>query len=202
MEKSSIFFSKNVSLDLKDQICREMDGIQMHTKSKYLGLPLVVGRSKNQVLNYVVEAADCKIQGWKHKCLSTAGKEVLLKSVVMALPNYIMSCYRLPNTLCKKIEKRMAFHWWGGKGDKRKIHSAKWDRLTGSKMSGGLGFRDLNAVKDALLAKQIWRLLQEPHLLMSKVLKERYFPNCDFLQTQIKEVIHGYGKVGLGLSSW
>lgn len=92
----------------------------------------------------------------------------------------------------------MAVYWWGGTGDKRKIHWAKWDKLTGSKMSGGLDFRDLNAVNEALLAKQVWRLLQEPNLLMFKVLKERYFPNRDFLQTQVKRSDSWLSKSWLG----
>lgn len=56
--------------------------------------------------------------------------------------------------------------------------------MTIGKAAGEINFRDLRAVNEALLAKQVWRILQEPELLMSKVLEGRYFPNNDLFQVQ------------------
>lgn len=186
MGKSSILFSKNAPTHIRVQICWELNGIQPQTNSKYLGLPLVIGRSKAQVFQYIQDSVQGKIANWKNRFLSEAGKEVLLKSVVMALPNYSMSCYKLSNSLCKQIEQRMANHWWGDQGDKRKMHWARWDKLSRNRSTGGLGFRDLRAVNEALLAKQVWRLITEPSLLMSRVLKGRYFHDHDFFQAKQK----------------
>ncbi|KAL3534936.1 hypothetical protein ACH5RR_003397 [Cinchona calisaya] len=44
----------------------------------------------------------------------------------------------------------------------------------------GLGFRDLHCFNLALLAGQIWRIITKPNLLMSKILKGKYFPNTSF----------------------
>lgn len=104
----------------------------------------------------------------------------------MALPVYSMSCYRLSNTLYQHIEQRMARCWWGAKGETQKMHWAKWQKLTERRDSGGLEFRDLRATNDALLAKQVWRVLHEPNLLVSKVLECRYFPDKQFFQTKPK----------------
>ncbi|KAL0312576.1 UNVERIFIED_CONTAM: hypothetical protein Sradi_5656900 [Sesamum radiatum] len=47
-----------------------------------------------------------------------------------------------------------------------------------------MGFRNLRAFNLAMLAKQGWRILQKPNLLLSQILKSRYFPKCDFLQAK------------------
>ena len=55
---------------------------------RYLGLLAVVGRKKKASLNYIKDRVQAKLQGWKEKILSQAGKEVLLKVVVQAIPTF------------------------------------------------------------------------------------------------------------------
>lgn len=44
------------------------------------------------------------------------------------------------------------------------------------KEEGGLGFRNFQDFNSSLLAKQLWRLITQPNLLMCKVLKSKYYP--------------------------
>lgn len=71
---------------------------------KYLGLCVVVGRNKKASLNYIKDRVWGKLRGWKEKLLSQAGKEVLLKAVVQAIPTFAMSCFKLLVGLCQDIE--------------------------------------------------------------------------------------------------
>nr|XP_027088553.1 uncharacterized protein LOC113709907 [Coffea arabica] len=161
---------------------RELEGIKVVAQGKYLGLPLVIGRSKNQVMSFISESFKKKIQGWKGKLLSQAGKEVLLKSVVMAMLAYAMSVFKPPKGLCKELNSIMANYWWGSKRNKRKIHWMSWNKLTETKAKGGLRFRDLKDFNMALLAKQVWKFITKPNLLVSKSMKAKYFPNTSVLQ--------------------
>ncbi|CAA0837256.1 Unknown protein, partial [Striga hermonthica] len=52
MSKSSIFFSKNCLDNSKFEICQILGGIQIHRSTKYLGLPLGIGRSKKDSFDY------------------------------------------------------------------------------------------------------------------------------------------------------
>ncbi|CAA0838481.1 Unknown protein, partial [Striga hermonthica] len=50
LQKSCIFISRNTPQTLKDRICRVLQGIIPHRSTRYLGLPLGIGRSKKEVL--------------------------------------------------------------------------------------------------------------------------------------------------------
>lgn len=59
---------------------------------RYLGLHVYVGREKTKVFQFLKERVWQRIQGWKEKLLSKAGKEVLIKEVAYAIPTYAMVC--------------------------------------------------------------------------------------------------------------
>ncbi|PNY16580.1 ribonuclease H, partial [Trifolium pratense] len=185
LEKSEVSFSRNLPTIEKNMICNKIDVKAVTNHSKYLGLPVIFGRSKKEIFASVQERIWKKIKGWKEKCLSRAGKETLIKSVAQAIPNYIMSCYKLPTGCCDNIEAMLAKFWWGTTEKQRKIHWVSWNKLGKAKSKGGLGFRSFEDFNKALLGKQCWRLLQNPDSLLAKVFKSRYFPRSKFMDANV-----------------
>lgn len=109
--------------------------------------------------------------------LSRGGKEVLLKTVAHALPNYAMSIFLLPQQVCSELEMLMTRFWWRSDVNKGKgISWMCWDRMSHSKAYGGMGFRKLRSFNIALVGKQGWRLLINENSLVSRVYKARYYP--------------------------
>ena len=120
------------------------------------------------------------MSAWSEEHLSSAGKEVQIKSVAQAIPTYLMSVFQLPAGLCEELERGIRNFWWGAEKGQR-THWIAWDKFTRSKDRGGLGFRDFKIFNQALLARQAWRLIAFPESLCARLLKARYFPNGDLL---------------------
>ena len=74
----------------------------------YLGLPESLGVSKVQVFGFVQEHVNNRVNGWTFRYFTKCGKEVIIKSVVTALPNHVMSVYRLPKAIVKKLTSAVA----------------------------------------------------------------------------------------------
>jgi hypothetical protein len=53
---------------------------------KYLGLPSMIGRDRNATFAHIKGRVWQKINSWSGKCLSKAGREVMIKSVLQAIP--------------------------------------------------------------------------------------------------------------------
>ena len=69
--------------------------------------------------------------------------------------------------------------------NEKKVAWMSWDRMCRLKEEGGLGFRDLKSFNLALLSKQGWRLQTNCSSLFSRVYKEKYFPNGNFVEVGV-----------------
>ncbi|CAL1384739.1 unnamed protein product [Linum trigynum] len=135
---------------------------------------------------YLEEKLLERLQGWKRRTLSWAAKEVLIKSVALALPLHVMSCFKLPLSLCRLLDKHVARFWWSVEEEQSKIRWVSWRNLCKSKHDGGMGFSRFEHFNQALLAKIGWQILNDPQSLLAQVYQGKYFPTGTFLTAQAR----------------
>jgi hypothetical protein len=63
-----------------------------------------------------------------------------------------------------------------------KMHWMAWWKLCYPKKEGGMGFRDFHSFNLAMLAKQVWRLINTLDSLRAQVLRSKYYPDGDILK--------------------
>ncbi|KAL0394575.1 UNVERIFIED_CONTAM: hypothetical protein Slati_4423700 [Sesamum latifolium] len=130
-------FSKNVDAVSRTTLANILGVTVVSKHDKYLGLPMVVGRSRKEVFDGIKEQMWKKLQNWSSKQLSQRRHMVLMKSVLQSLPTYVMSCFLLPNSLLGEIESMMAAVFWSCRSN-TKIHWLSWDKICKRKEAGGV----------------------------------------------------------------
>jgi hypothetical protein len=95
-------------------------------------LPTAVGRNTTDSFEPIPAKVRSLVGGWSEKLLSSAAKEVLIKSVAQAIPTYPMSCFILSSKTRKKNTSAVSNFWWGGSADSHAIH---WKTVAGPKPS-------------------------------------------------------------------
>lgn len=139
-EKTPIFFSKNTSVEAKRHILA-ISGVQStQSYDKYLGLSVMKGKSRIRTFKSIKDRIWSRISNWKMKFLLQAGKEILLKAVVQAIPTYNMSVFKLPKALCRDLNSVMQELWWGQQEQESKIHRMNWSKMWTQNVGGDWGF--------------------------------------------------------------
>ncbi|KAL0387928.1 UNVERIFIED_CONTAM: putative ribonuclease H protein [Sesamum radiatum] len=105
------------------------------------------------------DKVDARLAGWNHLNLSYAGRLQLIKAVLSTLHMYWASAFILPKGVLKNLEKKMRkFLWYGSTGSGNA--KVAWERICKPKEEGGLGLHSLITTNQALMLKQLWRIIQ------------------------------------------
>lgn len=99
--KSSIFFSENTTLEMREEVTSVLNIMNESLNDKYLGLPALVGVDRSDCFRHLIDRISERINGWREKLLSSGGKEVLIKSVAQVVPTYAMMVFKISKKICK-----------------------------------------------------------------------------------------------------
>jgi hypothetical protein len=178
MSKSAIFFSRNCKSAAKEAVNGILHLALLPSRAKYLGIPLFMHRRKKDSFIDLKDKILARISGWKARLLSQAARTTLVKSVINAIPTYLMSLFLLPKSLCASINSCIRKFWWGYLQDKKHgLSLLSWANICKPKSLGGLGIRSMEDMNNSLLARLGWKMVSnQPHLWVDS-LRGKYLKN-------------------------
>ena len=121
--KFDLYCSPNMPLPKQEDLARQLHVNLVQHPSKYLGINFKL--RGNRVANYqfLVDKLQSKLEGWKANLLSQAGRTTLINSVLQTLPLYTFSCFKVPETICRRMDFIVRAFWWGHVHVVKKLHS-------------------------------------------------------------------------------
>ena len=173
-DKSHVYFSPNVSEEMKEEVWEKLGFNETQNIGKYLGFPILHKGANRRQYNDIVERVMNKLSRWKAKFLSFASRSVLIKSVMAAMPNHVMRGAALPTHICDKLDKINRDFLWGSTSDRQKMHLVGWNKIVQPKEEGGLGIQAARAKNIALLSKLNWRMYHEQDAHWAKIMLKKY----------------------------
>ena len=102
-EKSSLLFGKRIPGLVKDTLKTSTGIANEGGMGTYLGIPEDISGSKVRLFAFLKERLQGRVNGWIGRWLSRGVKEVLIKSILLALPKYVMSTLLLPLETCENL---------------------------------------------------------------------------------------------------
>ncbi|GJQ95829.1 hypothetical protein Tco_0006968 [Tanacetum coccineum] len=135
---------------------------------KYLGVPLVTSRLVFRDCKELIEKVQARVDDWKNKFLSAAGRLQLIRSVLSSMHIYWASMFILPSRVLLDIEQIIRRFLWSHGSMKKGRAKVAWDVVCLPKDEGGLGVRRLDTFNKALMVSHIWNLLSSKESLWVK----------------------------------
>ena len=115
------------------------------------------------------------MKAWGEQWLNRARKIMLIKAVISSLPVFQASFLLALKSIMDQFSKLIKdFLWKGGKGNHRKFHLVKWDKVKRPLSEGGLQIRDPRLTNLALGGELLWKLHSDIKHPVSKILRLKY----------------------------
>eukprot|EP00253_Pinus_taeda_P007886 PITA_07886 len=157
-DKSCVFIFNTVD-QVKAHLIRLLGFRRGELPTKYLGNILDFTSKKMKNWQGVLDKLSNKVANWAFRTLNIAGRIVLAKFVLQAIPVYPLSIMAAPLGICTRIREIIRDFIWRGADQKKKWALVSWSQLTERKEKGGLGLRDPEILNKVLGAKIWWRWL-------------------------------------------
>lgn len=162
--KSSIFFSNNVSLHIREDIKPVFNVPDMKHSYPYLGNCIFRGEAQKAFNISHIDKMTNRLKGWKSKTLSHAGRSILINSTLASMPIYSMPAISLPDHICSSLNRIQRDFWWGYESNTRHCYLTTWKKIYETISKGGLGIRDSELVNSSSILKLIWRFMHEQNV--------------------------------------
>jgi hypothetical protein len=176
--KSAILFSKNVTMQVKQEIKQIFQVPDLDSNTIHLGHPLLLpSKDRSVAYNFVYDKFKQKLTAYKANRLSHAARLTLIKSVFASIPVYYMSNILFSKKFLTKLTAIIRNFWWTGVKDESTTKSLclrAWADICIEKKIGGLGVRNLQALNKGLLLSAAWRLAKEPQSQLALILRAKY----------------------------
>nr|XP_043625578.1 uncharacterized protein LOC122597003 [Erigeron canadensis] len=167
MPKSTAYFC-NVLHAVKSVILSILPFEEGQLPVKYLGVPLVSSRLVVRDCKLLVDKVQKRVNDWRNKFLSFAGRVQLINSVLSSIHVYWSSVFILPMSVILDIEQIMRRFLWSQGDMYRGKAKVCWDGVCLPKEEGGLGIRKLRPFNVALFSVHIWNILMNKKSLWVK----------------------------------
>jgi hypothetical protein len=123
----------------------------------YLGLPISNKKLRRGVLLPWIEKIANRLPGWKASLLNMAGRTVLVRFVLTAIPIYLLVAIKVPKWFIRAIDKiRRGFLWKGRKDANGGSCLVAWEKVMRPIDLGGLGIHNLEILGWALQMRWLW----------------------------------------------
>jgi hypothetical protein len=81
------------------------DGSRAAFLISYLGLPITTGRLRIAHLQPILDKAATRMSGWQRNLMNIGGRRELVKTVLSALPTYLLTAIKPPKKFYKDLDK-------------------------------------------------------------------------------------------------
>ncbi|MCO5557342.1 hypothetical protein L7F22_010905 [Adiantum nelumboides] len=129
---------------------------------RYLGCPIGLGLTQSQCSSWIKQRIEAKVYSRNHLRLSLAGRLIVLKHVLMALPVYLATIVSFSGSHWKCMDKIFRDYLWRF-ADKDSWHCISWNHVCSSTDKGGWGIPNIVEKAQSLLFKWVNKLeCEEP----------------------------------------
>eukprot|EP00253_Pinus_taeda_P022943 PITA_22943 len=173
-KEKSCTFVFNTLESVKSHLIRTLGFRHGELPTKYLGNQIDIHPTRMVNWQQVIEKLKNKMASWSFRSLNIAGRIVLVKSVLQAIPIYSLSIMATPKGACTKIKEIYGKFIWGGPNQQRKWALVSWKHLTKRKEEGGLGLRDPEVLNRVMGAKLWWRWMRGGNDLWKNIWTHKY----------------------------
>ncbi|GJT60376.1 RNA-directed DNA polymerase, eukaryota, reverse transcriptase zinc-binding domain protein [Tanacetum coccineum] len=186
MSKSEAFFC-GLTPEIKNDILMAMPFKEGTLPIKYLGIPLVYKKINVNDCKILIEVIQNRINDWKNKNLSFAGRLLLISYVLALLQVYWGSLFIFPMSVCEKIDKVFKNFLWARGDNSKSMVSVNWKDVCKPKSQGDLGLKSIRSWNVALMAKHLWNVTSDKDSIWVKWVKVHRLKGGNIWDVELKE---------------